>query len=295
MICVAQRDGFTDGEGSFTVSILKDDSYKTGWQVRLSFEIHLHEKDRALLEEFITFFDVGKIYTKSKGSISYLVSSVKDLQVILEHFEKYPLLTKKRADFELWAQILYLVQNKEHNTLEGLTKIVALKASLNKGLNDKLKAAFPTIVAVERSQFDNALIQDPNWVAGFTSGEGCFLVSIFKSNTLTGFAVKLRFNLIQHSRDTQLMKSLVDYLGCGRYVTGPEGYNHCEFIVSNLSDITKTIIPFFEKYSIRGNKLLDFSDFCKVAKIMENKAHLTTEGLDKIHLIKASMNRGRKI
>jgi len=41
------------------------------------------------------------------------------------------------------------------------------------------------------------------------------------------------------------MKSLVDYLGCGRYAVGPLGYNHGEFIVSNLSDITKIVIPFF--------------------------------------------------
>lgn len=237
---------------------------------------------------------MGKIYAKNNDAVSYLVSSINDLQVILEHFEKYPLLTQKRGDFLLWAQVLYLVKNKEHNTLVGLTKIIALKASLNKGLNEELKAVFPTIVPVERSQFGNQLIQDPNWLAGFTSGEGSFLVSIFKSKTLTGFAVRLRFNLIQHSRDTQLMQNLEDYLGCGRYVAGPEGYNHCEFIVSSLSDITKTILPFFEKYPIRGNKLLDFKDFCKVAQIMEDKAHLTPEGLNKVISIQADMNRNRK-
>lgn len=67
--------GFTDAEGSFTLSILKDNSYKTGWQVRLFFEIRLHKKDRALLEEFITFFGVGKIYAKNNDAVSYLVSS----------------------------------------------------------------------------------------------------------------------------------------------------------------------------------------------------------------------------
>jgi len=44
----------------------------------------------------------GKVYIKSKGSANYLVTSIKDLQVIREHFDKYPLFTKKkRADFEL--------------------------------------------------------------------------------------------------------------------------------------------------------------------------------------------------
>jgi hypothetical protein len=30
----------------------------------------------------------------------YSVSSVKDLQVIIDHFDKYPLITQKRADGE---------------------------------------------------------------------------------------------------------------------------------------------------------------------------------------------------
>jgi hypothetical protein len=81
------------------------------------------------------------------------------------------------------------------------------------------------------------------------------------------------------------MKSLVDYLGCGRYVTAPLGYNHGNFIVSNLSDITKNNYPFFEKYPIKGNKFLDFFDFSKAAQIMENKVHLTFEGLDQIRLM----------
>ena len=40
--------------------------------------------------------------------------------------------------------------NKEHLTEEGLQKIVAIRASLNWGLTDKLTAAFPSIVPVRR-------------------------------------------------------------------------------------------------------------------------------------------------
>lgn len=282
--------GFSDGESSFWVSISKERTYKTGRCVKLGFEIDLHKKDLALLEEIQKFFGVGKVSIGSKDIVKYIITSTKDLQIIREHFDKFPLLTKKRADFELWAQIQDLIKNKEHLNMEGLKKIVAIRASLNKGLSDELKTVFPNILPVPRPEVN---LKDPNWLAGFTSGEGCFLISIFKSKTLIGNAVKLRFSLTQHSRDTELMKSLVDYLSCGRYVAAPEGYNHGEFIVSKLSDITKIIIPFFEKYPIKGKKSLDFQDFCKVAQIMEKKNHLTSKGLDQINLIKSGMNRGR--
>jgi len=202
---------------------------------------------------------------------------------------------KKRADFELWSKIYHITSNKQHLSMEGLRRVVAIKANLNKGLSEELKTAFPNIIPVPKPEVTLNHIKDPNWFAGFASGEGSFLISIFKSKTLTGYAVRLRFSLIQHSRDTQLMKSLVDYLGCGRYAVGPLGYNHGEFIVSNLSDITKIVIPFFfKKHSVKGNKSLDFSDFCKAAVMMENKDHLTSKGLDQIRSIKFGMNRGRE-
>jgi hypothetical protein len=70
--------------------------------------------------------------------------------------------------------------------------------------------------------------------------------------------------------------------------------NAVGFKVQKLSDITDRIIPFFKKYPIQGVKLKDFHDFCLVAELMKNKAHLTEEGLNRIRLIKAGMNTGRK-
>ena len=110
---------------------------------------------------------------------------------------------------------------------------------------------------------------------------------ISSSGSRLGFQVQLEFKLSQHSRDEQLMKSLIKYLNCGNV------YRHQD--LSNLrvvkfSDLIEKIIPFFEK----GVKLLDFNDFKKVAELIENKEHLTTEGLDQIRKIKTSMNLGRK-
>jgi len=52
------------------------------------------------------------------------------------------------------------------------------------------------------------------------------------------------FQITQHSRDIELMKSLVDYLGCGRYVAAPLTKNHGDYIVSNLPDIVEKLFHF---------------------------------------------------
>ena len=53
----------------FTLSIVKNNSYKTGWAVKLSFQIGLHNKDRALLEHIKLYFNVGNI--SEHGSMSH--------------------------------------------------------------------------------------------------------------------------------------------------------------------------------------------------------------------------------
>ena len=282
--------GFTDGEGCFTISITKKNESKIGWEVKLSFQITLNQKDKAILEKFQSFFDGGYITKQGLNNLQYRVQSVKDLLKVINHFVKYPLLTKKQSDCLLFIQAFYLVLNKEHLTIDGLYKILAIKASMNLGLSSLLKEAFPNIVALPRPETINQKILNPQWLAGFTSGEGCFYIKIFKSNTKLGKAVLLTFQLTQHSKDEQLIRNLVYYLDCGRVSINREAIY---FDVTKSSDLIDKVIPFFKKYQIEGVKHKDFCDFCRVAELVKNRTHLTKDGLDQIRQIKEGMNKGR--
>ena len=66
-----------------------------------------------------------------------------------------------------------------------------------------------------------------------------------------------------------------------------------DFKVNRFPELVENVIPFFEKMPLLGVKAKNFADFCKVAKIMKAKGHLTKEGLDKILEIKTGMNTGR--
>lgn len=286
--------GFVDGEGSFWVNISRENTFKIGWRVKLYFQIALHKRDKVLLEQINNFFVVGKIYknNNNEAAIYYTVTSVRDLTVIRKHFEKYTLNTKKRYDFELWIKILDIIKKKEHLSMEGFEKIVAIRASINRGLSDKLKAVFPHIVPVQKPDENNIDIFDPYWLAGFVSAEGCFYVNIkASSNSRLGFKVQLMFRLAQHARDENLMRSLIKYFDCGNIYKNIEVF---EYRVTKFTDIEYKIIPFFQKYPILGVKSKDFTDFYKVFQLMNNGAHLTKEGLCQIRRLKAGMNTGRK-
>jgi len=73
----------------------------------------------------------------------------------------------------------------------------------------------------------------------------------------TGSLVQLVFQITQHSRDRVLMKSIVDYLGCGRI---RERGDYVDVIFSKFSDNLNIIIPMFREHPILGTKALDFED-----------------------------------
>jgi len=289
--------GFSDGESNFTVRIIKSNSVKVGWVVQPVFQIGLHKKDLNLLKKIQAFWGVGEIYHKEE-SCNYMVQSLRGLNVIVNHFERYPLLTKKREDFMLFAQIVTLINQKEHLTLSGLHEIISLKASMNLGLSTLLKTAFPDITpAIRPKRSDEELLNsniDPNWMVGFTAGEGCFSIRITKSSTTkTGFQVQLRFNITQHSIDKVFMNSLVNFWGCGKvFLRFRE--NKVDFQILKIKDLSEKVIPLFQSIPLQGVKSKDFADFCKAVEIMKVKGHLTNEGLDQLHKLKVGMNTGRK-
>ena len=94
----------------------------------------------------------------------------------------------------------------------------------------------------------NNNIKDPNWVVGFTNGEGCFFVYVTNSSTTKlGETVRIKFQITQHVKDEQLMRVLINYFDCGNIYKRKEAF---DFKVVKLDDLTNKIIPFLKKYPI---------------------------------------------
>lgn len=63
--------------------------------VNIQFGISLHKKDRHLLELIQIFFGAtGSISSHGNTKVQYRVSSIKELQVIIQHFDSFPLIQK---------------------------------------------------------------------------------------------------------------------------------------------------------------------------------------------------------
>ncbi len=164
-----------------------------------------------------------------------------------------------------------------------LPDFMNIRVSLNLGLSEILKFSFPATIPVPRPQLKLPEKLDPEWIAGFTSGDGCFFVNVVKGRNKSGIGVRLGFQITQHIRDKELLKSFIFYFkpplkqGSGIY-TGPRNKNYGHFVCTKFEDNYNKILPFFSQYLIRGTKYMDFLDWVKVAEVMQQKKHLTEEG-----------------
>ena len=74
------------------------------------------------------FGGVGRIKVdNSNNKAAYVVTKLSDLNnVIIPHFNLYPLMGQKRADFILFHSIAELITKKEHLSINGFYKILTI-------------------------------------------------------------------------------------------------------------------------------------------------------------------------
>jgi hypothetical protein len=118
------------------------------------------------------------------------------------------------------------------------------------------------------------------WFHYEVTGEGCFFVFVSKSSThALGHKVQLVFQITQHSRDIELIRSFITYFGCGRLAksefdellssskmvghlpaTTSGRKSKVQYRVEGFSSNYDIIREFFINHNIRGVKSQDFKD-----------------------------------
>ncbi len=127
------------------------------------------------------------------------------------------------------------MQSKEHLTLEGIQKILNIKATLNFGLSKELQLMFPETIPVPRPLREIREIPHSQGIAGFASAEGNFTVSLDKDKFKS-----LLFKITQHKRDEELFTTIKEYFNCG----------YCYLSFSRMQSLREKLFFFFLIYKI---------------------------------------------
>jgi hypothetical protein len=95
-----------------------------------------------------------------------------------------------------------------------------------------------------------------------------------------------------HGKDFSLLTLIQGFFGGVGTIRFNKNKKVVLYSVSGQKELIEVIIPHFLKYPLLTQKGADFILFIKIIDLMNQSEHRTTEGLNKIMNIRASMNRG---
>jgi hypothetical protein len=137
--------GFVDGEGCFSIGFVRQagraerSGYITGYQVTHEFVVTQGERSLSCLHELHEFFGVGQViinhrYDNHREHLHrYVVRRRADLlNTVIPFFQRYPLHSSKRHDFEKFARCVDLVAGGSHKTPDGLIEIAEIAQTMNR-------------------------------------------------------------------------------------------------------------------------------------------------------------------
>jgi hypothetical protein len=146
--------GYVDGEGSFSVSVQRNQSCRVGFQLVPEFHVS-QNGDRAQVLELIRE-RLGCGYVKPNSTRDRaLVLVVRNREDLLERvipfFERYPMLSAKQADFEKFACVVRGLAQGHHRTVAGFNELLELALSMN-GSGRYRRVRWKELVAVRNPQ-----------------------------------------------------------------------------------------------------------------------------------------------
>jgi LAGLIDADG endonuclease len=137
--------GFVDGEGCFSIGFVRQQrradrsGYRTGYQVTHEFVVTQGERSLACLHELREFFGVGQViinnrYDNHREHLHrYVVRRRADLlETVIPFFQRHPLRSSKREDFEKFVRSVELVAGDSHRTPAGLIEIAEIAQTMNR-------------------------------------------------------------------------------------------------------------------------------------------------------------------
>jgi hypothetical protein len=125
--------GYVDGEGCFTVSIAPRATLLVGWEVRPGLSVSQNGDRAEVLHALQAYLGCGCIRPdRSDKTLKWETRRLEDLLGrVIPHFEVYPLLSGKKADFDRFASVCRLMASGAHRDRAGLIEIVELTRGMN--------------------------------------------------------------------------------------------------------------------------------------------------------------------
>ena len=131
--------GFVDGEGSFHVAVQRSRFTRVGLQIIPEFHVSQNPNRAEVLTLIQQALGCGYIKRNHPGSLRdqsvvFVVRNRRDLaRRVIPFFEQFPLRSSKQREFEAFAMIVRSMEEGEHLTKEGMTRMLQRAFAMNGG------------------------------------------------------------------------------------------------------------------------------------------------------------------
>src|SRR5438034_11186199 len=111
----------------------REQSWRRGWEVRPSLSVSQNGDRAEVLQLIQAHLGCGSIRPdRSDRTLKWETRRLEDiLGLVIPHFERFPLLSGKRYDFERFASVCRLMAGGAHRSRDGLIEIVELARRMN--------------------------------------------------------------------------------------------------------------------------------------------------------------------
>jgi len=281
--------GFSDAEGSFTISPILNRKTNKIEVFSFKFTIGLHKDDLGVLNIIQSKLRVGKIYSYTDKYI-FVVTKMEDIKNLISIFSKYKLNTSKYLDFADFNLAFTLYKKREKLTDALISKLLELKNNMN---TKRINFNMP----------ENHVLITKSWLVGFIEGDGSFsieratfkpVLSIRLSKTQLPLlapassrhrledwgseAVKIKeflennlgfdsYSMYKIQNTSILSITLEKVRDKGKSIPLPA------LIIKNTHVLNNYLIPFLSEEKFMTKKGEDFLDFKVICKTIYNGAH----------------------
>ena len=243
------RKPLTDKEfGYYLAGLIDGDGCFTEKSLIISFS----EKETSLayyLKSYITYGNVYKI--KNKKAVIFTIAHSKGL-----------------------IKVLSLINGK----LRYQSKINNINNKLIPYLNTLRSNPSLDSISLEKTNDLNN-----HWLAGFSDANACFQIKILEREKLHKVRTEVRLNFQIDQKTSKLLNLIKQNFG------GNIGYHEKQdtyYYESTSFEVGKNFIKYFDCYHLLSSKYINYIKWRKAYLIIQEKEHLTVNGLDKIKKLK---------
>ena len=163
--------GFTDGEGSFNVSILRTPERRFGWRLMPRFNVS--QRDRTVLELMQKYLGCGILRSRKDGVTYFDVTNIALLaERIIPFFEEYLFASvSKQRNFSIFKKIVTLMSQNAHQKFHGIKKILRLRETLNEGKGRKRKYEVANMILEKSSETSRQTSEIPKIIKSDLHGD----------------------------------------------------------------------------------------------------------------------------